>query len=247
MNLYLAFDSNVLHEKAKELSVKLKLDIFKDYSSKYNPEYEDDYFLVCSAERIFLQKGLKNTSKPIYSNFDDWIDNYDDRLLRRTLKGLPNNFSCVDLTAGFGKDAFEIAKSERCLSLVLIEKEKWVFSILKDGLKKVNDYRVIQLLSKIRVHNLDNLEYLNHNNDFDLIYIDPMFQGVYKSKAKKHMQALRDLSSSENDKNLLKNSLEKANHRVVVKRHKNMEYLEGIKTSTSIEGKVVRFDLYNLK
>ena len=41
MNLYLAFDSNVLQEKAKELAVKLKLDIFKDYSSKYNPEYED--------------------------------------------------------------------------------------------------------------------------------------------------------------------------------------------------------------
>ena len=111
----------------------------------------------------------------------------------------------------------------------------------------MNDYRVIQLLSKIRVYNLDNLEYLNNNNNFDLIYIDPMFQGVYKSKAKKHMQALRDLSSSENDKNLLKNSLEKANHRVVVKRHKNMEYLEGIKPTTSIEGKVVRFDLYNLK
>ena len=83
------------------------------------------------------------------------------------------------------------------------------------------------------------------NSDFDLIYIDPMFSGVHKSKAKKHMQALRELSSSRNQTSILDTSLNSANYRVVVKRHKHMDYLEGHKPSRSIEGKVVRYDIYN--
>jgi len=247
MNLYLAFDSNVLHEKAKELSVKLKLDIFKDYSSKYNPEYEDDYFLVCSAERIFLQKGLKKNTKPIYSDFDTWINKYDDLLLRRALRGLTKNFSCLDLTAGFGKDAFEIAKSKSCQSLILVEKEKWVYELLLDGLTNATDFKSKILIDKFQVFNSDNFEYLRACKDFDLIYIDPMFAGVDKSKAKKHMQALRDLSNAKSKDNLLGESLKKATQKVIVKRHRNMEFLESIQPSHSIEGKVVRYDVYSVK
>ena len=78
-----------------------------------------------------------------------------------------------------------------------------------------------------------------------MIFIDPMFTGVQKSKAKRHMQALRDLSSSINDENLLNRSLERANLKVIVKRHKNMAFLEEVLPSKSIEGKVVRYDIYN--
>ena len=72
-----------------------------------------------------------------------------------------------------------------------------------------------------------------------------MFLGVQKSKAKKHMQALRDLSTSINQPTLLEKSLGFAKYRVVVKRHKNMEYLDDITPSRSVEGKVVRYDIYN--
>ena len=69
--------------------------------------------------------------------------------------------------------------------------------------------------------------------------------GGQKSKAKKHMQALRDLSTAAIQKQLLKTSLDFANYRVVVKRHKHMEYLEGIVPNRSVKGKVVRYDIYN--
>ncbi len=73
-----------------------------------------------------------------------------------------------------------------------------------------------------------------------------MFYGVQKSKAKKHMQALRDLSSGENQQGLLKESLNYAKFRVIVKRHKHMSYLDDEAPSRSLEGKVVRYDIYNI-
>ena len=92
---------------------------------------------------------------------------------------------------------------------------------------------------------MDSLEFLELKNEtFDLVYLDPMFLGVKKSKAKKHMQALRDLSTAVIQKKLLEKCLECANYRVIVKRHKNMEYLEGIVPDRSVKGKVVRYDIY---
>ena len=73
-----------------------------------------------------------------------------------------------------------------------------------------------------------------------------MFYGVQRSKAKKHMQALRDLLPELNQKELLKECLNSARYRVIVKRHKHMNYLEDLVPTRSVEGKVVRYDLYNI-
>ena len=72
-----------------------------------------------------------------------------------------------------------------------------------------------------------------------------MFSGVHRAKAKKHMQAIRDLSPTIDKLALLETCLSFAKFKVVVKRHKNMEYLEGLKPTRSLEGKVVRYDIYN--
>ena len=67
---------------------------------------------------------------------------------RIQLKGLPKNFSCLDLTAGFGKDALEISKIVNCKSLILVEKEAWVFELLVDGIKNTSCSRADDLLKK---------------------------------------------------------------------------------------------------
>ncbi len=64
-------------------------------------------------------------------------------------------------------------------------------------------------------------EKYEQSNHYDLIYIDPMFSGVGKSKAKKALQALRELTQISDTKGLLDLSIKKASKRVVVKRHKN--------------------------
>ena len=246
MRFYLTFDDPQSRARALILSKKLNIEIFKKPTQQKIKEFSEDYFFTCSKDRLFLKKGLRHNSKPIFSDFDDWTKNYDDNLLKNSTKGLPKNFSCLDLTAGFGKDALEISKIVNCKSMILVEKEGWVFELLVDGIKNTSCSRAGNLLKKFKAFNMDSLEFLESKNEtFDLVYIDPMFLGVQKSKAKKHMQALRDLSIAVIQKELLKKSLEFANYRVIVKRHKNMEYLEGIVPDRSVKGKVVRYDIYN--
>ena len=246
MRFYLTFDDPQSRARALILSKKLNIEIFKTPIQQKIKEFSEDYFFTCSKDRLFLKKGLRHNSKPIFSDFDDWTKNYDDNLLKNSTKGLPKNFSCLDLTAGFGKDALEISKIVNCKSLILVEKEGWVFELLVDGIKNTCCSRAGELLKKFKAFNMDSLEFLESKNEtFDLVYIDPMFLGVQKSKAKKHMQAIRDLSTATIQKNLLKTSLDFAKYRVIVKRHKNMEHLEGIVPNRSVKGKVVRYDIYN--
>ena len=246
MRFYLTFDDPQSKARALTLSKKLNIEIFKKSSQQKIKDFSEDYFFTCSKDRLFLKKGLRHNSKPIFSDFDDWTKNYNDNLLKNSTKGLPKNFTCLDLTAGFGKDALEISKIVNCKSLILVEKEGWVFELLVDGIKNTSCSRAGNLLKKFKAFNMDSLEFLESKNEtFDLVYIDPMFLGVQKSKAKKHMQALRDLSTAVIQKQLLKTSLDFANYRVVVKRHKHMEYLEGIVPNRSVKGKVVRYDIYN--
>ena len=248
MKFFACFDSPELKEKALEISKDLSIELFSYPESYQLKDFKDDYFLVCSQKKLFLRKGLSANALPIFSDFDDWTKNYDDRLLKNALKGLPENFTCLDVTAGFGKDALEISKSQNCKSIVLLEKERWTFLILQDGLKNATSLKAIDFLKKFQVFHIDNMKFLKTtNSDFDLIYIDPMFSGVHKSKAKKHMQALRDLSNAKSKDNLLEESLKKATQKVIVKRHRNMEFLESIQPSHSIEGKVVRYDVYSVK
>ena len=247
MRFFVSFDELADKEKALELSNELSLELFCKDDSKLSKAFEDDYFLVCSQEQLFLRKGLRRNSRPIFSDFDDWARNYDDILLRSALKGLPKSFSCLDVTAGFGKDSLEISKLSNCESLVLLEKEKWLCKILEDGMKIARSTRTQNLVKKFEIINTDNLKFLEGNkSNFDLIYIDPMFFGVSKSKAKKHMQALRDLSSKLEDSQILGKCLKLAKNRIVIKRHKNMHYLESFRPTRSIEGKVIRYDIYNI-
>ncbi|HIE49748.1 MAG TPA: 16S rRNA methyltransferase, partial [Gammaproteobacteria bacterium] len=60
----------------------------------------------------------------------------------------------------------------------------------------------------------------------------------------KNIQALRDLSEEDLSDDLLIQALDFAKKRVIVKRHKNSNYLNNQKPSFSIQGRVVRFDVY---
>ena len=74
-----------------------------------------------------------------------------------------------------------------------------------------------------------------------------MFENMGKSKAKREVQALRDLTIQSNEKELLLEvALKKAKDRVVVKRHKKVKNLAGIKPTFSLTGRVVRYDIYSI-
>ena len=247
MRFFITYTQPSVEKKALSLSKKLNLELFDDSGIYDTDSFSSDYFLVCKSERLILKQGLRKNAKPIFCDFDDWVSNYDDSLLKKALKGLPKKFSCLDVTAGFGKDSLEISKSNKCHSISLLEKASWMHALLQDGLENVTTPEAKELMMKFTLYNIDNLTFLNSSiKKFDLIYIDPMFYGVQRSKAKKHMQALRDLLPELKQEGLLKECLNSARYRVVVKRHKHMNYLEDLVPTRSVEGKVVRYDLYNI-
>ncbi len=209
-------------------------------------ENNQSYFFVYKPDRSCIRRGSGNLSKDIYCNFADWSVNFKDPLLSRCLKGLPKKFLALDTTAGFGKDALEIAKNQQCQSVHLVEREKWLFYLLQEGIANAENPEVLKYINKFSIKNADSHKHLsNTKSNYDLIYIDPMFQGVGRSKAKRNIQALRDLTKEIETDGLLDLAIKKATKRVIVKRHKNSTYLEDLNPSYSVKGKVVRYDVYN--
>ena len=201
------------------------------------------YYLVIGKNKSYLQVGVKGKSKPIFCNFTEWANNKKKSNLMRCMKGLPSECSVLDATAGFGRDALELATVSR--SVVLIERIPWMYYLLKDGVRNSTQESVLTLVNKFKLVQSDAREYLNiEKNKTDVIYLDPMFPNKGSARAKKNIQALRDLSEEDLSDDLLIQALDFANKRVIVKRHKNSGYLNDQKPSFSIQGRVVRFDVY---
>ena len=243
--LILASDNKDLNPKAIRLSKKIKLPFvgqLADLKKSYK-EREDIFLLVVSEDLIYLKKGLTGTSKPIYCDFYKWSKDTKKNNLVRAMRGLPKQGVIIDATAGFGRDALIL--SSLVERVILIERVPWVSALLIDGLK--NTRELLPYLSNMQVICSDSKKYLlNLKFKPDAIYLDPLFKNMGKSKAKREVQALRDLTTHSNEEELLEVALNKAKDRVVVKRHKKVKNLAGIKPTFSLTGRVVRYDVYSI-
>lgn len=84
---------------------------------------------------------------------------------------------------------------------------------------------------------------------FDVVYLDPMFPAKKRASAatKKPLQLLQALSDEPGDaeaEQLLCLARKVAGKRVVVKRGLKAPWLAGVQPSGSVNGKLIRFDLY---
>ena len=108
----------------QDLALRLGLDLLMRGEEEKELQLADDqYYLVRGKKKSHLQIGLKGKQKPILCNFTDWSNNKKKSNLLRCMKGLPSDCSVVDATAGFGRDALELATVSD--SVVLIERVLW--------------------------------------------------------------------------------------------------------------------------
>ena len=243
--LLLTSDNEDLNQKAIKLSKKIKLPFAGHLADlkKNQEDHEDSFLLVVSKDLIYLKKGLTGTSKPIYCDFYKWSKENKRNNLVRSMRGLTQQGVIIDATAGFGRDALIL--SSLVEKVIFIERVPWVSALLEDGLK--NSRKLLPYLSSTQVICCDSKEYLlNLKTKPDAIYLDPMFEKMGKSKAKKEVQALRDLTIQSSEEELLEVALKKAKDRVVVKRHKKVKNLSGLKPTFSLTGRVVRYDVYSI-
>ena len=209
--------------------------------------------LVIDRDRSWLQRLQSPRLGPVYIDFSS-----ADMLYRRKLgqneplgraigaKGekRPRVF---DATAGLGRDAFVLA--DIGCSVALSEQSAPLCYLLEQArelaLMSAND-KVVEAASRMYVLRGDSRQ--QAAEDFDVIYIDPMFPERGKTAAAKKdlatVQALHaDCPTAKDPEDLMVWAMAQPVERVVIKRPVKAPPLGTVKPSHSIAGKTVRFDV----
>lgn len=165
-----------------------------------------------------------------------------ERLIRAIGGLAPEKLHIVDATAGLGGDALLMASAGH--QVTLIERSAALAAMLQHAINGCD------LDFSLRHGESTNvLPKLIGQMRPDVIYLDPMFPVTGKrAKARKGLQALKELlPPSDDEHRLLETALDAAHYRVVVKRPIKAEPLAGRAPGFSYRGKLVRFDCYGLR
>ncbi len=166
----------------------------------------------------------------------------------------------LDGTAGFTIDSFAVLRINNNIKITLIEQSPILYCLIKDALVRLQESlreEDKQLASRVLLVNANLIDYIseNLNMQFDIIYLDPMFdkQGS-KSRPKKNMQLLQDICTNPvTVDELLSCTLEyiyKLKHdkgqvtKVILKRSNSQAKLLANQLNYSVETKQIRYDVY---
>lgn len=174
--------------------------------------------------------------------------NLNKELLVRAarIRGVEGPLSAIDATAGLGEDSILLAAAG--YRVTLCERDEVIAALLRDALERAaDDARLAELATRMTLVEGDavaTLEQLDASPD--LVFLDPMFPERRKRGAtNKKLQLFRHLERPcENEEELMRAALAVHPRKVVVKRPLKGPHLAGMKPSSSLAGKVVRYDAY---
>ena len=167
--------------------------------------------------------------------------------LPKCFKNLENK-TIYDLTAGWGRDSWLLAY--RGFSIIMVEKNPYLYSLLKQGLDLANkNPKISNISQRMKIIFSNSLDFLKNNNveKNSAIYLDPMYPEKKKNAlVKKRMQILHLLleNEEENNNNLLLYAQKTWAKKIIVKRPKNAEFLAKIKPNSFITSPNTRYDIY---
>ncbi len=156
------------------------------------------------------------------------------------------NMRILDISAGFGRDAFMLAQSGA--DILMLERHEIVSRLLEDGLRRLKDMHSELKLALLVTDSYTYLQQLDINEYPDLIYYDPMHPERKKSsKVKKDLQILQNLVSADDNKEALARlARSKCRKKLVIKwPRKSAPLLASPTYSIGDKHKAtVRFDVY---
>lgn len=159
----------------------------------------------------------------------------------------------LDATAGLGRDAIILANLGSQVSLV--EQSPILAEMLKQAIDAAKNNALFQQATRqgFELYHANSSSFMHEKTipGCDVVYLDPMYPEKKKSAlVKKDMQMLQTLighSSEDTNAELLKAALGFAKQRVVVKRPKGADILDGPKPTMSLHSKKTRYDVYVIK
>jgi 16S rRNA (guanine1516-N2)-methyltransferase len=242
----ISVDNEQLIDAAQQLADELALPF-----TKLNPT---DTQLVLTASHIEIR--ANDLGKPIFIDFEAGKNAHRRQFgggrgqpLAKAI-GLKKGATpvVIDVTAGFGRDAFVLA-TLGC-KVRMVERQPLIACLLEDALQRARiNTDILPIIERMSLVKQDALHYLgtlNGTTQPEVIYMDPMYPTREKSAlVKKDMRLLHQLAGPDIDsKQLLSESMRVALKRVVVKRPKGAEFVGQQKPATSIESKNTRYDIY---
>jgi len=147
----------------------------------------------------------------------------------------------LDLTAGWGKDAFLLAGLS--YKVTAIESNPIVFAFLNRALNK--HVKAMPSLKFVLDDSLNYLKNIKQEERPDVIYIDPMFGDVKKSLSTKPLRILKQLAGETTSIEILfRASINKALDCIVVKRYKHHKSLSIGALMSTFSGRSVCYDVF---
>ena len=153
--------------------------------------------------------------------------------------------TAVDATAGLGEDALLLAAAG--FTVTLCERDPVIAALLADTLLRArDDERLSKVAARMRLVEGDARETLALLDEApDVVFLDPMFpERRRRASTNKKLQLFQVLERPcEDEDALMAAALAAHPRKVVVKRPLKGPYLAGVKPSSSLAGKVVRYDV----
>ena len=153
--------------------------------------------------------------------------------------------TAVDATAGLGEDALLLAAAG--FTVTLCERDPVIAALLADTLLRArDDERLSKVAARMRLVEGDAIETLASLDEApDVVFLDPMFPDRRRrASTNKKLQLFQVLERPcEDEDALMAAALTARPRKVVVKRPLKGPHLAGVKPSSSLAGKVVRYDV----
>ena len=149
----------------------------------------------------------------------------------------------IDGTAGLGGDSLLLARMG--YRVTAVERSPIFAALVEDGIRQIASRNSDLLLEPIFADTQVLLSELDPRPD--AVYLDPMFPEGRKSSVKiaRPLEVLRDICGDDVDtESLLEAALQTATRRVIVKRPYFAEPIRKERLTTSMQGKLVRYDVY---
>lgn len=210
-------------------------------------------FLLLDQEKLALINNDNKQSKPFYIDFCEGKMQFRRKSLSAKNDLLAKAIGIkkfdkpivLDTTAGLGRDGFLLA----CMGarVTLLERNPVLYLLLADGFKRfAKAFPEINATLDYQLIFIDAKTYLKQAQEFQIIYLDPMFPLRTKSAlVKKEMQILHELVGLADDTSeLFELSLQHVSNRLVVKRPIHAKTITEMKPAFCYNGKTIRYDVY---